>query len=592
MARTLTKKQPTRKIFVNGLMDILSAPSDNEQLIDNSDWIEIPVPIDYFCEKYLGEPLFDKQSEFSSAMIDGTKRKLAGKPIITTRWNRQYDEGHAFWGKGSGKDRTIAKIVVYIGYKLKCHKNPQKWLREKYGASIGDDDNLDIANISINARQAQNVFFKKLKSFVKKCKNPKTKKNWFEEHGMDLRDGYDILQNEIRFSDSITAHSLNSETYTGEGLNLLIVVIDEYGGFPEKRASDLYDSLRTSVDSRFPGGIGKLMILSYKYHNNDPMDIIYKQGSKEETTFSSKASTWDINPLRKKTDFAKQYKKNPEKAKMTFECEGGDIEGGYVTKKYLLSKGFDPHYVNPIVGDLLSIKSSHLTSLKFHSDFQPAVGKIYAARFDLATGKRDGKRDMAGFALVHPEKMFPVFDPRLKRDLAKEGIVIEFAEGTEQNPVARKGILTDLAFQIVAPTGSEIQFSDLREFVLMLKKLGWNIVYTTYDGWESRDSIQIMNQNGIDAYQSSVDRNNDAYDLWKELMYQQLWKCYPQSIAQREAKELILTDQGKVDHPEKSWQRFLMEGINLGSKDVMDSIVGAVQCAYEKIPIEADIFFG
>jgi hypothetical protein len=176
--------------------------------------------------------------------------------------------------------------------------------------------------------------------------------------------------------------------------------------------------------------------------------------------------------------------------------------------------------------------------------------------------------------------------------LAAEGIIIEFSEDVNSEPMARKGVITDLALQIVAPTGSEIQFSDLREFVLMLKKLGWNIVFVTFDGWESRDSIQILNQNGIDAYQSSVDRDNKAYDLWKELMYQQLWKCYPQPIANREAKELVIGVNGKIDHPEKSWERFLSEGTDRGSKDVMDSIAGAVQCAYEKIPIEADIYFG
>jgi len=594
MARTLKKEQPAKKIFYQELARVISDPIDIKDE-DYGDWIEIPVTIDYFCKHYLGESLFEgEQSNFCTAVIDGDLWKKRGKKYPkTTRWSRQYDEGHAFWGKGSGKDRTIAKIVVYFGYKLKCHKNPHKWLREKYGASIGDDDNLDIANISINARQAQNVFFKKLKSFVKKCKNPKTGKKWFEEHGMDLRDGYDILQNEIRFSDSITAHSLNSETYTGEGLNLLIVIIDEYGSFPSSRAFDLYDSLRSSVDSRFPGGIGKVLILSYKYYNNDPMDTIHKQGLNEKKTYSSRAASWTVNPLIKKKRLAKYYTKNPENAKMKFECKGGAESGGYVTKKYLLSKAFDPNYVNPIAGNLISVKSSHLTSLKFHKDFQPIQGKIYAARFDLATGKKDKKRDMAGFALVHVEKMFPVFDARLKRDLAKEGIIVEMAEGVGNNEIAaRKGIVTDLALQIVADRGSEIQFSDLRNFVMMLKGMGFNIVFVTYDGWQSLDSIQLMQQQGIDAYQSSVDMNNDAYDLWKELMYQQLWKCYHHDIANREAKELELNDKGKVDHPAKSWERFITEQIDYGSKDVMDSIVGAVQCAYQKIPLDVDIFFG
>lgn len=593
MARTLKKQESAKNIFVSELTKAITQTGVIDEA-EHQDWNEIPVTIDYFCEHYLGESLFPIQSDFSVAMIDGDNWKKKGrKNQVTTRWSRQYEEGHAFWGKGSGKDRTIAKIVVYVGYKLKCHKNPHKWLREKYGASIGDDDNLDIVNISINARQANNVFFKKLKSFVKKCKNPKTGKKWFEENGMDLRDGYDILQNEIRFSDSITAHSLNSETYTGEGLNIIIAIIDEFGNFPSSRAFDLYDSIRTTVDSRFPNGIGKVLILSYKYFQNDPMHTIYKRGLKENKTYSSRASSFDVNPLVSKSSLLKHYKRNPEGAKMKFECKGGSESGGYVTKKYLLAKSFDPNYVNPVAGELLSVKSSHISSLKFHPDFQPVSGRIYAVRFDLASGKKEKKNDMAGFALGHVDKLYPVFDPKLKRDLAKEGIIVEMASGIEQNEIiARKAVIIDLALQIVAPPGGEIQFSDLRNFVIRLKEMGFNIVYATYDGWQSLDSIQLMQAQGIDAYSSSVDKTNDAYDLWKELMYQGLWKCYPHAIAYREAKELQIGEKGKVDHPAKSWERFMTEKIDKGSKDVMDSIAGLVQCAYEKIPVEADIFFG
>ena len=47
-----------------------------------------------------------------------------------------------------------------------------------------------------------------------------------------------------------------------------------------------------------------------------------------------------------------------------------------------------------------------------------------------------------------------------------------------------------------------------------------------------------------------------------------------------------------VDHPEKSWDRDVTEGVDKGSKDVSDSIVGASKNAHEKIPVESGVFFG
>jgi hypothetical protein len=488
----------------------------------------------------------------------------------------------------SGKDRTIAKLALYIVYKLLCLKNPHKYLREKYNASIGDDDNIDIANMSINARQAQNVFFKKFKSLLKKCTNPNTGRNWFAERGVDLRDGYDVQNTEVRFPYNITCHSLNSETNTGEGLNIFWAIIDEFGSFPAQKAFELLDAIQDSVISRFPE-VGKVCIMSYKYYENDPMHVLYEKGKNEERIFSSRHSTWDVNIQRPKKDFAAKYRKNPEKSKMTYECLGGSTEGGYVSKKYMLNYMFDPKYENPVKGDLLSVDGALLGNLQFKPWFRGSEGRLYAIHFDLGTGNVQKKNDCVGFAMSHVDKMYPRFDEKLKKDLFKEGIMVEMTS----DEVARKGVVTDLSLQILAGKGGEVQLSDLRKFVVRLKtQLNFNIIFVTYDGWQSKDSIQIMNQQGIYADEFSVDKSNDAYESWKELMYQQLWKCHPQDIANREAKELVINEKGKVDHPEKSWERMITENNDHGSKDLIDAIVASGKKAYESFNLEPDIYFG
>lgn len=583
MARTLKKEKPIKDLFFDELITAVASPQNakSNKSFDSEWWNEKPVDVQEFSTKWLGESLYPNQLEFVTAMTGMTPDTFSD----------EYDEGHAFWGKGSGKDRTISKMQVYVVYKLMCLKNPQKFLREKYGCSIGEDDAIDLANMSVNARNAQNVYFKKFKSLVRRCKNPRTGKNWFEEKGCDLRDGYDIQNSEVRFGNNITAHSLNSETNTGEGLNLFMVAIDEFGSFPYENGNKLLDASRDTVISRFPK-IGKVCVFSYKYYHNDPMDVLFNKEKNSPNVFSSKLSTWDVNLQAKKENFSKQYMRNPERAMMTYECTGGEIDGGYVTKKYMLNYMFDPSHENPVKGDLISINSSMLMSLNFKPWFTGSSGVLYAVHVDLATGKKAEKKDMASISMVHCDSMYPKIDEKLKKDLFSEGINIEFSSDNTDFIVTRKGIVVDLALQLVAPSGAEVQMSDVRNFILMLKnKYNFNIIYVTYDGWESRDSIQILQQNGMNAEYLSVDKDNSAYESWKELMYQQLFKCYPHSIAHRECKELILKD-GKVDHPDKSWDREVTEGIDNGSKDVIDSIVGAGKMAYDKIFLDSGIYFG
>jgi hypothetical protein len=584
MGRTLTKPKSAAEVFHSGLIDIFKNPNDNTQFSDKY-WKIKPVDPIYFAKHFLREPFFPVQAEFVSNMIG----------IDPYSFSVLYDEGQAYWGKGAGKDMMIAKEITYVAYKLGCLKNPQRFLREVYGASIGDGDAIDLINMSFNARQAQDVFFKKLKVQVFNCINPTTGRNWFEEQGMNVKDQYDIQTNTIKFPYNITAHSLNSESYSGEGLNTFIANVDEFGQFDPKKAFDLLDSIESTVASRY-GDVGKVQIFSYKYYNNDPMDILFKKSAGKPKIYQSHKATWQVNPLRTKEHFSKFYMRNPEKAAMMFECKGGEETGGYITKKYMLKKMFDPAYANPIKGHPDSVHGDQINNIEFEDWFyKNNTGKLYAIHVDLATGSKSKNNDCVGIAMVHVESMYAKIDKKLQDDLLKEGINVQITGSAtgDSMDVVRKGVVVDLALQVTARLNSEVQMSDIRQFIIQLKrKYKFNILFVSYDGWESRDSVQILRQEGIDAFNFSVDKDNGAYETWKELMYQQLCKCYPNSIAEREAKELIISDKGKVDHPEKSYARELAEGIDNGSKDVMDAIVGAAKTAYEKMGVEPDIFFG
>lgn len=566
---------------MDGLGTILSDPIVENEAFSKDWWREHPVTIQEFCTTFRKKPLFPIQEGFCEEVFGTDPATIS----------QQYIGGLAFWGKGSGKDMTISDLQTYMIYWLMCLNNPQQFLREVLKCSIADADAIDLGNVSINERQAKNVFFKKFKAAVLGTINPRTGINWFKERGVDLREGYDVQKSEIQFPHGIFAHSLNSETHTGEGLNLFFVTVDEFGAFNIDKAFKLLEALEDSCTSRFKR-VGKVCVISYKYDEDDPMDILYNQRKKDSDYYCSKAATYEVNVFINKQDLAKKYLRNPDKAIRTYECGKAEREGGYITKKWMLDHAFNKERLNPVKGDLISVIADHLPTLQLKKSFKPIPGVVYCVHADLAKGKiakSEGGGDAAGFTLAHCEMMTPILDARLKHDLRKMGVDIEV------NPEPKKGVVLDLMLQLVADIGSEIQIASVRQFIFRLIQMGFNILYVSYDGWQSLESLQALQNAGLYAEVLSVDKDNTPYDfVFKELLYQQLLKGYHHRIAYREASELIVDKKGKVDHPEKSWKRYAEEGekTDLGSKDVADSISGCGYRAWQNIILHNQVTFG
>lgn len=543
-------------------------PSDEEKL-----WRIKPVTSREFFAEFVGEPLFPKQQELCDALLG----------LDPCEWDSTYFEADCFWGKGSGKDLTVAKIMAYIVYRLICIADIQQVF-----TGIGKGDQIDLVNVCVNAKLAKDVFFKKLKAVVRNTKNPATGKNWFEEQGTNLQDGKGIQATEIRFPFNITCHSLNSESYSGEGMSILFGVMDEVGSFPVADGMKLYRAIRSSIKSRFPTQ-GKLVLLSYKYHDNDLMQIMYRAGKKDPKAFTSKGATWEIRLNITREDLADEYVRDPETAKRVYECEGESSEEGYIRRKEAISRAISKDLHNPIIGGHTTVRS--IDGLAFHDWFRGDEGKVYVAHVDLAKGKTTKRGDAAGFILAHPAAMFPSYGKGAEDELHRLGI--DPSAHLDSEPEApSKGIEVDLALQIVAPVGGEIIFADIRNLIYRLKDvLGFNLVFVSYDGFESTDSIQQIQLHGIACERISVDTSIGPYDTLKSLLYQGLFQSYHHPALVRELWELQ-EKSGKVDHPEYSYRRQEQEGINRGSKDVSDCAAAVASKIVPDIPLQPGIFFG
>ena len=550
-----------------------------DSIDDNSIWKSIPPSISEFFDLRNGwfkEPFYPIQDSF-------VKELIGDNPLI---WDNKYDEGHAFWGKGSGKDRTIAKLMVYLVVKLLHMKCPQKGLETFIPNGIGTlgiDSPIDLANVSKDEKQAKNVFFKNLKSIVSRVINPKTGKNFFKEVGCDIREGKDLQQSAILFPYNITCHSLNSMRYAGEGMNLFVVVADEIGASPVDRIRTQLNSIRETVASRFPT-IGKLLLMSFKYEENCAMSIEYRLGLKDDRILSSKSATYEVNPQKSKSTFKKFYIRDPFRAMMTYECESHVNQGsGYIVQKDVIPWALSKN-INPVIGDLIT--TNNLLGIDFKSWFFSSLsGCNCSIHIDLAKGDIGIGQDSCGIAMTHPIMIVPNVHPKVLEFLKKVGIV----NYNDELLIQRKGINIDLALRIIAPSGSEIKFADIITFVKVLKQKGVNIHKCSYDGWGSVGEIQRLNSLGIVSETLSVDRDTAPYDTLKELLYLGLVKGYKNEILERELKDLIKNEKGKIDHPVVSWLRMEQEGKDKGSKDVSDGVAGSGYISIKEISLDTGI---
>ena len=180
------------------------------------------------------------------------------------------------------------------------------------------------------------------------------------------------------------------------------------------------------------------------------------------------------------------------------------------------------------------------TTLLLYPKFIEAPKSPRFAHVDLAL-----TRDSAGVVVGHV--------PRF--------VSIQRGEETEILPQ----IVIDFALEVRPPKGGEILISRIRELFYKLREHGMNLKWISFDGYQSADSIQILQAKGFTTGIRSVDRSPAPYDITKTALYDGRVEIPEHSKLLKELTSLEVDSRtGKVDHP-----------VN-GSKDVADGLAGVV----------------
>lgn len=545
--------------------------SDYLGALDEDEFEELPVDVETFVysKDYLGFPqLSDNQLEIvkigSQIYKEHTLMRLFGDVEGRRKWRQNKKELIMMLGKGSGKDALSTIICAYVVYQLLCLKDPAEY----YGKPSGDA--IDIINVAINADQASNVFFKGFKTRVQKCP-------WFAGK-------FKALQKSIVFDKGITVYSGNSEGEATEGYNILLAVLDEIDGFDEgskeegtPAADAMYNTLSATVSSRFDD-TGKVLVLSFprskegfimnKFHDAiaEKEDVWYEHTFKldedlpdgiEENEFSIKwveheiisykfpevwamsRPTWKVNPTKTINAFKRDFYKNPDDALGRFACNPQDTsDGGWYRAKEKIDAAFNgKNAVSEVTGP---------------TEF---VGKIdnekkYFMHVDLAR-----VQDNCAVAIAHVEKwQKTIFDG--------EGEVVPY-------------VVVDMVKYWKPDRNRPVDFSDVRDFIVSADRYGYNLELVTFDRWNSDQTIQYLNEQGIKAEKLSVDR--DQYTDLATLMGEHRIHGPDVDLLRSELKKLVVLPNGKVDHPNKS------------SKDLSDAVAGAVWNAAVHTPRQLTI---
>lgn len=548
------------------------------------DYDEIPVSIDEFLENdlYLGK-----------VYNNGKNIYPYWRDVLRTYFHNNPDNSFELICTGAigvGKTTIASIALTYLMYKTLCLKDPQKF----YGLSANSPIVFVVMNLTLDL--AYSGLYSLIVEAIKLSP-------WFCER-VDIRGKYDFS---VQFPKNIALMAGSQTTHT-IGKNVLGAVLDEVNFSSAPKGSknsvmDMYRNIRRRLESRFlkQGRMpGCLIMVSSKNSELDFLEQYIQSIKHQKTTMVIDEPVWRIKPAD--TYIGTTFKiAVGDKTKESFIPKDSDnidelINKGYqiidVPTEYQIAFEQD---INTALNDIAGISSVSTSKLIpyagridvcfdgkrkspfFSEEIQLGLDSIDDIRDyldDLRTLKRNLdkprfahidiglKGDRLGLSIVHSPKSITV------DRYTATGAIDKVSENVYD---------VDLMLGIKAIPGSEIPLFKVREFLLWLSSsIGYKFKMISYDGFQSADSIQLLQIAGLPAGLLSVDRTDVPYLNLRAAILEQRIESYYNSIVLEELRDLEYDRRAKkVDHP------IAKSDGTPGSKDVSDALCGAVYNAQE-----------
>jgi hypothetical protein len=204
----------------------------------------------------------------------------------------------------------------------------------------------------------------------------------------------------------------------------------------------------------------------------------------------------------------------------------------------------DPVEIHEYFDRDIMFRKVDVSGTRFRPTFLPGVGRYI--HVDLAANQC-----AAGITCSCPAGLVTV--PRYNSD---QGVF----QGTEFR------IYIDFFLRIQNFEGDYIDYAKIRRFFVYLAKMGLNIAGVTFDGFQSRDSINMLTQMGFPVDLLSVDRTSDPYDS--------LAACFMEERIDMPYHEILINEVQSVKRVVDGTKVKIEIGA-FGSKDVADSMAAS-----------------
>jgi len=255
-------------------------------------------------------------------------------------------------------------------------------------------------------------------------------------------------------------------------------------------------------------------------------------------------------------DFYKDFKTDLDGSIRDIAGKATLTVSSYLKQRDRLYLCFKQEVVNMLVGGIESTTFEDGEILNADIIAQiPTKHLPHAIHLDLSTSSKT--ENYTGFAMSHVAALKEVTHSIKKVNVVEGDRIVTV---TEMLPVFH----TDIMLQIRPPENEELRLSLVRQLIHDLREYGFNIAIVTADQYQSKDTLQILADNGFETAHLSVDTSYEPYDNLKFAIYEGRFETYSHSIFIDEM--LHLEDDAKkkkIEH-RSGW-----------SKDLSDAVAGS-----------------
>jgi hypothetical protein len=492
-------------------------------------------------------------------------------PYLIEMNSGKYVEVVLTGGIGSAKTTLALLTNAYQLYLLSLTRNPHAVF------NLDKASEIELIFQNITATLAESVDFARFKSLIDHSP-------YFNRYFPYNKN----LKSELHFPNRIIVKPVSGSSLATLGQNVIGGLIDElnYMAVVEgsRRAVDegiydqavaLYNSISRRRRSRYlkQGRLpGILCLVSSKKYPGQFTDQKVEEAKSDPTIYVYDKRVWDIKPDSfSKKKFRVFVGDDFRKPRILSDKEVVKEKDGSLMVE--VPDDFRVDFEKDIVNALREIGGvSHLSRSPLILDYEVMV-KCFKKRDSILS------REVADFVerdlKVYKETFFKPELPRWAHiDLGltsdNAGVAIGMVPGfMAVNRSGSKEMLPlfrfDAVLAVAPPKNGEILFWKIRRLLYLLREMGLNIRWVSFDTYQSVDSMQLLRQQGFVTGIQSVDTTGVPYDFLKSAFYDGRVDCPEHEVAMKELRDLQRDEKtGKVDH------------LPNGSKDCTDAMAGVV----------------